>query len=52
MLVCLVRKVFLFFAHQPPVMSKTIKGSRLSVIAIGEEGFCERLCVCVCVCVK
>jgi len=39
------RKAFLFFAQQLPVMSKIIKGARISVIAIGEEGFYKRLCV-------
>jgi hypothetical protein len=38
MLVCLVRKAILFFAYQLQVMSKIIKGSRVSVIAVGEEG--------------
>jgi len=45
MLVCLVRKVFLFFAQPVPAMSKIIESVRVSVIAIGGEGFCKRLWV-------
>jgi len=38
MLVCLVRKAFLFFAHQLQVVSKIRKGSRVNVITVVEEG--------------
>jgi hypothetical protein len=49
MLVCLVRKVFLFFAHQLQVMSKIIRGAHVSVIIVGEEGLQSILLTFVCV---